>query len=154
MYPGCIIENEACNPDGSTSQERRWCRKQSPLQAWILSKVLGSSPSPDVVLVGLANPLQEIGVVGIAQVTLKCPECISFCLGHLIFGVRCSDAVEEVHDRGWCNLLNLGSNKESGDSHQLELSLGDGISREDAVNDIDSKEKCFSHSKEMGMNMA
>ena len=43
---------------------------------------------------------------------------------------------------------------ESGDSHQLVLSLGDGISREDAVNDIDSKEKYFRHSKEMGMNMA
>ena len=61
----------------------------------------------------------------------------------LVLGVRCISTVEEVCDRGWHDLLNLGGDENTYDAHQSELSQGDSTSREEVVYDVDGEEEGF-----------
>ena len=72
-------------------------------------------------------------------------EYISFHLEHLVLCISPGSEDKVMHDRGQHNFLNLRSDEETDDAHQLELSLGDSMNREDAVEDVDSEEECFRH---------
>ena len=113
-YLGLIIKNKMCEPNCSSGQKRRGCREKSPLQTHNLNQILGDSPS-------LAEPLQKVDWVGVAQVPLKHLEHVLLPLEDLVLGVGCISTVKEVCDRGQHNLLNLGGDEKTCDATSWSL---------------------------------
>ena len=99
-YPGLVIKNKMRKQNHSSGQKRWGCKEKSPLQTRNLNQILGDGPSLDVIPIGIAEPLQKVDWVGVAQVPLKLLEHISLPMEDLVLGVRCISTVEEVCDRG------------------------------------------------------
>ena len=149
MYPSLAIKSKMCEPYRSGSKKRRGCGEKSPLQAHSLNQILGNGPSLDVVSVGLADPAQEMDRVGVTQIPIECLEHISLRLENLILGVSVFGMVKKLCDR-WCDdLLELRSDKEAGEPHQLEFGQGYDVNGEEAVDGVDGEEKSLGDQMEM-----
>ena len=84
-------------------------------------KILGSGPSLNIIFICLADPLQEMDGVGVAQVPLKHLEYVSLHQEDFIFGMW--HVVKEVHDGGWCtDLLNFRGDEKVCNTKQWEFS--------------------------------
>lgn len=148
-YPVPIIENKMHEPNCSGSQKSRGYGEKSPFQAHNLNWVLGDGPSPDIILVGLAGPLQEVDGIGVAQIPLKGLEHVSLHLEDLLLGVSIFSMVKKLSNRQCDSLLGLASNKEASDPQHLELGQGYNTNREEVVDNVDGEEKGLRHKMEV-----
>ena len=149
MYLSLTIKSKTREPNRSGSKKRRRCGEKSPLQAHSLNQILGNGPSLDVVSVGLADPAQEMDRVGVTQIPIECLEHISLRLENLILGVSVFGMVKKLCDR-WCDdLLELRSDKEAGEPHQLEFGQGYDVNGEEVVDGVDGEEKSLGDQMEM-----
>ena len=106
-YPDLIIKNKTHKPNHSSNQKRRGCGEKSPLQAHKLNQLLGNGPSLDVVSVGIADPVQEMDGVGVAQVPLKHLKHLLLCLENLVLSVSIFSMAKKLCDRQCDGLLKL-----------------------------------------------
>lgn len=106
-----------------------------------LHQILADSASLDVVVIGFGDSSEEVHRVGIAEIILESGEGISLSTQDFIDSEAVVSDVDEVAYMGRQNLLVLGCDEHGGNTNQLKLIQRDDLGRQEAVNDVDSKEE-------------
>ena len=91
--------------------------------------------------------------VGVTQSPPECLENVSLGLENFVLGVRAISTVKEMHNGGWYDLLDFGSDKKGCNADQLKFSKEYNSGREEVIEDVDHEEKGFTHQVEAGVDL-
>ena len=116
-------------------------------------KVLRHRPNLNVIVIGLADPPQEVDRARVTQVPLKGLQDVSLGLKNLRLGVRSVGTVEEVRRTRGHDFFDLRSDEHAGDAHKLKFGEGNDTMGKKSVDDIDTKEKGFGEKTETRVNL-
>ena len=91
--------------------------------------------------------------VRVRQVEIQCREQIPFRFQDFLDAITPIGHVEEVDDGRADDFFVLGSDKQGGETDELELDEGDDASGEEAVDEVSRDEEGFGQEAEFGVNL-
>lgn len=139
--PLALVEHQASQAVRTSGSEARVAANEAFVANGNLQEVFGKSPGFEIIVVGLADTSEEAHRSRPAKAVSKDTEHEALGLEDLFLGVAVVDHVNNLLDGRAVDLFILGSKEESSGANQLELSHGNHLGRQEAVNVIDGKEE-------------
>lgn len=118
-----------------------------------LQEILGDSTSLQVVLISLADAAKEAHGARPSEIEVKDGEHEALGLQDFINSVAAIDHVDDLLDGRRSDLFILGSDEDGSSTDQLQLSEGDDLVGEEAVNVVDAKKQCLREQSKAEMHL-
>lgn len=152
-YPFRSFEHRPCQVETRRGDVRRRIRQEAVVYESNLHEVLGKGTCLDVVVVGLGATAQKVERIGVVESKVQDLEDITFRLEDFLVRVSTVGHVDEVLDRRSHDFFVLGSDEHGRQADELELLERDDPEREEAINDVDGKEKRLGKEAELVVDL-
>lgn len=142
-YPNALLEHQPGQTMCSSRDKARWTTDESLIHNSDLEEVLCERPRLKIVIVGLADPPQEAHWSRPAKFELQHAEHETFRLENLVASVAAINHVYNLLHGRAIDLFVLGGDEYCSGADQLQLSQGDDLARQEAVDVVDTEIERF-----------